>query len=74
VPTLEQRRFVRDLVLAFMGRYPENRYLVTCRTLSYQPPPEGQPDLRLPQEVPSLNWPPSMKRALTASSSPGIAN
>ena len=52
MPTLEQRRFVRDLVLAFMGRYPENRYLVTCRTLSYQPPPEGQPDLRLPQQVP----------------------
>ena len=28
--------FVRDAVLAFSGRYDKSRYLVTCRTLSYQ--------------------------------------
>ncbi|HSH05519.1 MAG TPA: SUMF1/EgtB/PvdO family nonheme iron enzyme [Anaerolineae bacterium] len=32
----DQRAFVRDVVMAFVGRYGENRYVVTCRTLSYQ--------------------------------------
>jgi formylglycine-generating enzyme required for sulfatase activity len=44
-----RRAFVRDAVLAFARRYPGNRYLVTCRVLSYQPPTTaGAPDLRLP--------------------------
>jgi len=35
-------------VQAFAGRYPANRYLATCRVLSYQPPQTPQePDLRL---------------------------
>ena len=29
-------RAVRDAVAAFAGRYDRSRYLVTCRTLSYQ--------------------------------------
>jgi len=48
VPTQAQRAFVRDAVQAFAGRYPANRYLATCRALSYQPPQTPQePDLRL---------------------------
>src|SRR3990170_4056261 len=48
VPTQAQRIFVRDAVQAFVGRYPANRYLATCRVLSYQPPQTPQePDLRL---------------------------
>jgi formylglycine-generating enzyme required for sulfatase activity len=43
-----RRAFVRDAVDVFMQRYPGNRYLATCRTLSYQPPEShGAPDLRL---------------------------
>ena len=43
-----QRLFVRDAVRAFIERYPESRFLVTCRVLSYQPPRRTrQPDLRL---------------------------
>jgi hypothetical protein len=39
VTTAGQRAFVRDAVLAFLKRYhPDNRALVTCRVLSYQPP------------------------------------
>jgi len=52
VPTLAQRVFVRDIVQAFIQRYSQNRYLVTCRVLSYQPPEKGKPDLRL-NELPS---------------------
>ncbi|MCB0012593.1 MAG: SUMF1/EgtB/PvdO family nonheme iron enzyme, partial [Anaerolineales bacterium] len=50
VATTAQRAFVRDAVLAFLNRYhPDNRALVTCRILSYQPPAESnEPDLRLP--------------------------
>jgi formylglycine-generating enzyme required for sulfatase activity len=48
VPTIAQRVFVRDSVKAFIERYPDNRFLVTCRILSYQPPKsKGEPDLRL---------------------------
>jgi formylglycine-generating enzyme required for sulfatase activity len=48
VPTREQRVFVRDALQAFIDRYPDNRYLVTCRILSYQPPRAAkEPDLRL---------------------------
>lgn len=38
VPSQEMRSLVRDAVAAFVKRYPRNRYLVTCRTLSYQDP------------------------------------
>ena len=49
VPTVAQRAFVRDAVLAFAQRYPKSRCLATCRVLSYQPPAApGAPDLRLP--------------------------
>ncbi len=48
VPTREQRRFVRDAVTAFSKRYPDNRYLLTCRILSYQEPVEpNEEDLRI---------------------------
>jgi hypothetical protein len=51
VPEAGQRAFVRDAVAAFAGRYPDNRYLVTCRVLAYQPPGSGEPDLRLTEET-----------------------
>ncbi len=49
VTHVEQRRFVRDAVEAFIGRYHQNFLLVTCRILSYQEPDEEkeEPDLRL---------------------------
>jgi formylglycine-generating enzyme required for sulfatase activity len=36
VPPGDARAFVRDSVLAFHVRYDKNRFLVTCRVLSYQ--------------------------------------
>ncbi|MCL4299458.1 MAG: SUMF1/EgtB/PvdO family nonheme iron enzyme [Anaerolineae bacterium] len=55
VPSLPLRVFVRDAVNKFMNRYPTNRYLITCRTLSYQPPASAKvPDLRLPSAVTSF--------------------
>ncbi|MCI0731528.1 MAG: SUMF1/EgtB/PvdO family nonheme iron enzyme [Chloroflexi bacterium] len=49
VATTGQRAFVRDAVMAFLNRYPDNRCLVTCRILAYQPPAgPDEPDLRLP--------------------------
>lgn len=49
VTTTAARLFVRDAVVAFLARYPQNRCLVTCRILSYQPPEsDDDPDLRLP--------------------------
>jgi hypothetical protein len=48
VPTVAQRVFIRDSVKVFIERYPDNRFLLTCRVLSYQPPKaKGEPDLRL---------------------------
>ena len=48
IPTREQRRFVRDAVTAFSQRYPENRYLLTCRILSYlEPANPNEEDLRI---------------------------
>jgi formylglycine-generating enzyme required for sulfatase activity len=38
IPTQARRSFVRDAVMAFAGRYPHIRLVVTCRTLSYQDP------------------------------------
>ncbi|GAB4537199.1 MAG: hypothetical protein Kow0063_23620 [Anaerolineae bacterium] len=38
IPSQTQRSFVRDAVMAFAGRYPQTRMVVTCRTLSYQDP------------------------------------
>ena len=44
-----RRAFVRDAVATFVDRYELNRCLITCRTLSYQPPARPhEPDLRLP--------------------------
>lgn len=55
VPSAKLRAFVRDAVYTFMNRYPTNRYLITCRTLSYQPPASPRdPDLRLPSAVSSV--------------------
>ncbi|GAB4151704.1 MAG: hypothetical protein Fur0021_15800 [Candidatus Promineifilaceae bacterium] len=49
VSTTAQRLAVRNAVQAFGDRYDQgNRYLVTCRVLSYQPPDPGEVDLRLP--------------------------
>ena len=53
VPTQAQRVFVRDAVRAFIERYQKCRFLVTCRVLSYQPPINGKPDLRL-SELPTF--------------------
>ncbi len=48
VPTREQRCFVRDAVTAFSQRYPNNRYLMTCRILSYlEPANPNEEDLRI---------------------------
>ena len=47
VPTQSQRIFVRDAARAFMTRYEKSRFVITCRVLSYQPPAQGKPDLRL---------------------------
>lgn len=38
VPTKAQRSFVRDAVEKFAGRYENCRFVVTCRTLSYEDP------------------------------------
>jgi formylglycine-generating enzyme required for sulfatase activity len=38
IPTQARRSFVRDAVMAFAGRYPHIRLVITCRTLSYQDP------------------------------------
>ncbi len=41
--------FVRDAILAFVNRYKDNRYIITCRTLVYQPVDEtGDVDVRFP--------------------------
>jgi formylglycine-generating enzyme required for sulfatase activity len=53
VPTEKQRIFVRDAVRVFINRYDQCHYLITCRTLSYQPPVDGMYDLRL-NELPSF--------------------
>ncbi len=53
VPTQAQRLFVRDAVRAFITRHPKNRFLITCRVLSYQPPEKDKPDLRL-SELPTF--------------------
>ncbi|MCB0082070.1 MAG: NACHT domain-containing protein, partial [Caldilineaceae bacterium] len=49
VTNMQQRRFVRDAVEAFSGRYKQNFLLVACRILSYKEPDEAkeEPDLRL---------------------------
>lgn len=48
VTTISQRIFVRDAVTAFVKRYEKNRFVVTCRILSYtEPKEENEPDLRL---------------------------
>ena len=58
VTTAAQRRFVRDVVSAFMHRYPTNRYLLTCRILSYQAPSEANgEDLRI-QTLPTYTLAP----------------
>ncbi|MEA3351527.1 MAG: SUMF1/EgtB/PvdO family nonheme iron enzyme [Chloroflexota bacterium] len=38
VPPGDARMLVRDCVLAFHARYVKNRFLITCRVLSYQEP------------------------------------
>ena len=53
VPTQQQRIFVRDAVRAFMQRYGQSRFLITCRVLSYQPPQDGKSDPRL-NELPNF--------------------
>ncbi len=58
VPSRQQRILVRDAVTAFIERYPENRFLITCRTLSYQPPVAGDQDLRLDKRIPSFELAP----------------
>lgn len=36
IATATQRKFVREAVLKFIERYHRSRFLITCRTLSYQ--------------------------------------
>jgi formylglycine-generating enzyme required for sulfatase activity len=50
VTSLTQRTVVGEALAVFAGRYRANRYLVTCRTWSYQPPDADDLDLRLPDE------------------------
>ena len=38
VPTSEQKTFIRDTINNFGNRFSKNRFLVTCRTLSYEDP------------------------------------
>jgi formylglycine-generating enzyme required for sulfatase activity/energy-coupling factor transporter ATP-binding protein EcfA2 len=57
VSTISQRVFVRDAVHAFVKRYDKNRFVVTCRVLSYIEPKEGEPDLRL-EEFPEFELAP----------------
>ena len=80
VTTTAARIFVRDAVQAFAERYPTNRYLVTCRVLSYQPPEsDNEPDLRLPRDkfpdFPVAELAPfdELQRS-TASSMPGMGS
>jgi hypothetical protein len=40
----ERRLLVRDAVASFAGRYRKSRFVVTCRTLSYQDPAGRLPD------------------------------
>jgi len=48
VQSVEKRIFVRNAVKEFVTRYGKNRFVATCRVLSYQPPKEkDEPDLRL---------------------------
>ena len=50
VPSRELRGLVRDAVAAFAAQYPRCRFVVTCRTLSYQDPAwqlEGFPAFEL---------------------------
>lgn len=48
VSATTQRVFMRDAVHTFVNRYPKNRFVVTCRVLSYTPPTvDGEQDLRL---------------------------
>ncbi len=53
VPSQAQRLFVRNAVRALIQRYPNCRFLVSCRVLSYQQPEKGKPDLRL-TELPAF--------------------
>jgi len=50
VTSLTQRTIVGEAIAAFAGRHRANRYLVTCRTWSYQAPEADDADLRLPDE------------------------
>jgi formylglycine-generating enzyme required for sulfatase activity len=49
VTSIKQRQFVAQAINAFIALYDEgNRYLLTCRTYSYQKPAEAStPDLRV---------------------------
>lgn len=47
IPTQSERIFIRELILSFLKRYPKNRYIITCRVLSYHSPEVGKPDLRI---------------------------
>ncbi|BBO91156.1 NACHT domain-containing protein [Desulfosarcina ovata] len=49
IPTKEKRRFVRDAVAAFAERYGKCRFIVTCRTLSYQNPEWRLNDVDFPE-------------------------
>jgi predicted NACHT family NTPase len=47
VTTPEQRLAVKQAVEGFMAVYAQNRYVLTCRILSYQAPDPGEKELRL---------------------------
>jgi len=50
VPTDQQKRFVRDTVLAFAATHSRCRLIVTCRTYTYEATPEEGGHWRLPPE------------------------
>ncbi len=48
VITFEQRKYVRDAITRFAKAYhKDNRYVLTCRTRSYEAPAAGQEDVRV---------------------------
>jgi formylglycine-generating enzyme required for sulfatase activity/nucleoside-triphosphatase THEP1 len=54
-PSLTQE-IVRELIMEFVNRYPKNRYIITCRILSYQDIKSQLPETDFPEyELAPLN-------------------
>jgi formylglycine-generating enzyme required for sulfatase activity/predicted phosphodiesterase len=55
VASIEQRLFVREAITAFADSYPDNRYIITCRVLSYQPPAAHQEQNKIDLQLQPLS-------------------